>query len=126
MALKVKKAEVEAEVKEALQNTEEAPDVAKVHPSGGESAIGVSASLNEDEVEAIQSAEQNDMEESADTRRLQLATNVVSKQFNLDPSYSLSKFDDKGKVVKLTLENKEFIIDVTIKDSDRHGMYVED
>lgn len=108
MALKVKKAEVEAEVKEELENTEE------------------NEVLTTDEVEAIQSAEQNDTEESADTRRLQLATNVVSKQFNLDPSYSLSKFDDKGKVVKLTLENKEFIIDVTIKDSDRHGMYVED
>ena len=90
---------------EELQNTKENDEV-----------------LTEEEVEAIQSAEQNDTEESADTRRLQLATNVVSKQFNLDPSYSLSKFDDKGKVVKLTLENKEFIIDVTIKDSDRHGM----
>ena len=109
MALKVKKAEVEAEVMEELQNTKENDEV-----------------LTEEEVEAIQSSEQNDTEESADTRRLQLATNVVSKQFNLDPSYSLSKFDDKGKVVKLTLENKEFIIDVTIKDSDRHGMYVED
>ena len=108
MALKVKKAEVEAEVMEALADTEENNEV-----------------LTADEVEAIQSAEQSDTEESADTRRLQLATNVVSKQFNLDPSYSLSKFDDKGKVVKLTLENKEFIIDVTIKDSDRHGMYVE-
>ena len=103
MPLKVKKTEVEA-----VENTEE------------------NEVLTTDEVEAIQSAEQNDTEESADTRRLQLATNVVSKQFNLDPSYSLSKFDDKGKVVKLTLENKEFIIDVTIKDSDRHGMYVED
>ena len=108
MALKVKKSEVEAEVMEELQNTKENDEV-----------------LTEDEVEVIQCAEQDDTEESADTRRLQLATNVVSKQFNLDPSYSLSKFDDKGKVVKLTLENKEFIIDVTIKDSDRHGMYVE-
>lgn len=81
--------------------------------------------LTEAEIEAIQSAEEEDTFESADTGRLQLATNVVSKNFNLDPSYGVTKFDDKGKVVKVTLENKEFIINVTIKDAERHGMYVE-
>ena len=82
--------------------------------------------LTEDEVEVIQRAEEEEIKESADTTRLQLATNIVSRNFNLDPSYNVKKFDDKGKVVKLTLENSEFIIDVTIKDSYRHGMYVEE
>ena len=82
--------------------------------------------LTEDEVEVIQRAEEEETKESADTTRLQLATNIVSRNFNLDPSYNVKKFDDKGKVVKLTLENSEFIIDVTIKDSYRHGMYVEE
>ena len=81
--------------------------------------------ITEEEKEAIQKSEENKKEQSADTRRLQLATNVVSSQFNLDPSYSVSKFDDKGKVVNLTLENSDFIINVTIKDSERHGMHVE-
>ena len=81
--------------------------------------------MTEEEKEAIQKSEENKKEQSADTRRLQLATNVVSSQFNLDPSYSVSKFDDKGKVVNLTLENSDFIINVTIKDSERHGMHVE-
>ena len=103
MALKTKK-KAEAEV----QNQEE------------------TTMMTAEEKEAIIEAEKVENKESADTRRLQLATNVVSKQFNLDPSYSVSKFDDKGKVVKLTLENREFILDVTIKDSDRHGMHVED
>ena len=81
--------------------------------------------MTADEKEAIQKEEEKKTEQSADTRRLQLATNVVSSQFNLDPSYSVSKFDDKGKVVNLTLENSDFIINVTIKDSERHGMHVE-
>ena len=81
--------------------------------------------MTEEEKEATQKSEEKKKEQSADTRRLQLATNVVSSQFNLDPSYSVSKFDDKGKVVNLTLENSDFIINVTIKDSERHGMHVE-
>ena len=81
--------------------------------------------MTEEEKEAIQKSEEKKKEQSADTRRLQLATNVVSSQFNLDPSYSVSKFDDKGKVVNLTLENSDFIINVTIKDSERHGMHVD-
>ena len=81
--------------------------------------------MTQEEKEVIQKDEEAKTEKSADTRRLQLATNVVSGQFNLDPSYSVSKFDDKGKVVNLTLENSDFIINVTIKDSERHGMHVE-
>ena len=80
--------------------------------------------MTADEKEAIQKAEEEKTNESADTQRLQLATNVVSSKFNLDPSYSVKKFDDKGKVVNLTLENKDFILNVTIKDSERHGMCV--
>lgn len=81
--------------------------------------------ITEEEKEAIQKLEEKETEESADTRRLQLATNVVSKQFNLDPSYRVNKFDDKGKVVTLSLENSNFIINVTIKDSERHNMCID-
>lgn len=114
MALKVKKKE------ETVETTEKVEKFVGVNEEDIQDGV-----LTTEEVEAIQQNEKEDTENSADTRRLQLATNVVSKQFNLDPSYSVSRFDDKGKVVKLTLENKEFILDVTIKDSDRHGMYVE-
>ena len=80
--------------------------------------------MTADEKEVIKNAEEDKEEESADILRLKLATNLVSGKFNLDPSYSVKKFEDKGKVVNLTLENKEFILNVTIKDSDRHGMCV--
>lgn len=82
--------------------------------------------MTEAEKEVIQRVEEEKELDSADTQRLQLATNIVSGKFNLDPSYHVKKFEDKGKVVNLTLENNEFILNVTIKDSDRHGMYIED
>lgn len=114
MALKRKKAEVAPVVEEAVQE-----EVVHTEESVEEPV------MTQDEKEAIQKAEEEETKESADTQRLQLATNLVSGKFNLDPSYSVKKFDDKGKVVNLTLENKDFIINVTIKDSERHGMYVE-
>lgn len=113
MALKAKKKAVETaeETVVSEETVVETPDSA--------------SPMTEDEKEAIQKAEEQKTKESADTRRLQLATNVVSSQFNLDPSYHVNKFEDKGKVVNLSLENSNFIISVTIKDSERHGMYVE-
>ena len=90
-----------------------------------EETVQEEPAMTEAEKEAIQKAEEDKAKKSADTRRLQLATSVVSGQFNLDPSYHVNKFDDKGKVVNLSLENGDFIINVTIKDSERHGMHVE-
>ena len=81
--------------------------------------------MNEAEKEAVKEQEKKVEETGANTERLQLATNLVSSKFNLDDSYRVAKFDDKGKVVNLTLENGEFIVAVTIKDSDRHGMIVD-
>lgn len=81
--------------------------------------------MTQNEKEAIQKAEEIQMKEGANTKRLQLATQVVSSHFDLNPTYSVNKFDDKGKVVSLTLENRDFIISVTIKDSDKYGMNVE-
>ena len=80
--------------------------------------------LTPEEKEVIQSNEEKEKEEGANTKRLELATGVVSKHFNLGSDYQVNKFDDKGKVVKLTLENSDFIIAVTIKDSDKHCMSV--
>lgn len=82
--------------------------------------------ITQEEVEAIKKEEERRESEGADTQRLRLATNLVSEKFNLDPTYKVCKFDDKGKVVKLTLENHEFIVDVTIKDSERHNMDIVD
>ena len=83
-----------------------------------------SSYMNEGDKEALEVAEQKKKDEGASTKRLELATGIVSSRFNLGDDYSVKKFDDKGKVVNMTLENDDFSINVTIKDSDRHGMYV--
>lgn len=80
--------------------------------------------LNEQEVEAIHSQKEKQEQDIASIERLKLATGIVSSKFNLDQSFRVTNFDDKTKVVKLALENSEFIVNVTIKDSARHGMTV--
>lgn len=91
---------------------------------GKETTVVNEAPLTSEEIEVIQKSEELDKSEGANTKRLELATGVVSKHFNLGNDYKVNKFNDKGKVVNLTLENDDFIIAVTIKDSDRHGMVV--
>ena len=81
--------------------------------------------ITQEEKEAIKKSEDKKKEDGANTKRLELATGVVSNQFNLGNDYKVTKFDDKGRVVNMTLENGDFILSVTIKDSDRHGMYIE-
>lgn len=89
-----------------------------------ETTTVVEETITTEEKEAVEKQETKQELEGADTQRLRLATNLVSEKFNLDSTYKVSKFDDKGKVVNLTLESGDFIISVTIKDSDRQGMYV--
>lgn len=58
------------------------------------------------------------------TERLNLAVELVKKKFNLSEGYRVVKFSDKGKVVDLTLDGPDFIVSVTIKNSEMHGMYI--
>ena len=80
--------------------------------------------LTPDEVEAIQVDEKRRIDASANMERLQLATRIVSETFNLDDGYSVVAFNDKGKVVSVSLTNGDFVVSVTIKNSEAHGMYL--
>jgi len=83
------------------------------------------AVLTPAERDAIREDENYRNEDSASMmERLQLAVRVVSQKFNLDDEYRVTKFNDKGKVVDLTLENGDFVLSVTIKNSEAHGMYI--
>ena len=108
-----------AKLKSKAVETKETKDTAVETP------VEEQGVMNEAEKESVKEQENKVEETGANTERLQLATNLVSSKFNLDDSYRVAKFDDKGKVVNLTLENGEFIVAVTIKDSDRHGMIVD-
>ena len=82
--------------------------------------------MNEAEKEAVKEKENKVEETGANTERLQLATNLVSSKFNLDDSYSVTNFKDGGKSLDLTLESKDFVLSVKIKDSARHGLVFDE
>lgn len=111
MGLKTKK---KAEPAPVVEETQVAEETAEKEPA-----------MTQEEKEAIQKAEEQKKDEGANAKRLELATGVVSSQFNLGNDYKVTKFDDKGKVVNMTLENGDFVLSVQIKDSERHGMYVD-
>lgn len=77
---------------------------------------------NDSEKEAIKADAERAMNEGADVERMRRATSIVSGLFNLDESYHVTKYDDKGKVISLSLENKDFVLNVQIKDGNRHGL----
>ena len=80
--------------------------------------------MTAEEIEAVHEDEQKRLDASASMERLQLANRIVSEKFGLDDEYTVTKFNDKGKVVELTLENSEFIVACTIKNSEAQGMYI--
>lgn len=79
--------------------------------------------LNEDEILAQKKQEELKEEEGADMRRMKQTTALLSSKFNLDKEYAVKNFDDKGKVIKETLEGKDFILTITVKDSEKHCIY---
>lgn len=83
--------------------------------------------ITADEEETI-NTQQKEAEKSveASTEKLRRTTALLSKKFNLDDTYKVSSFDDKGKVVKETLESSEFIVTITVKDSARQGLAVNE
>lgn len=80
--------------------------------------------ITPEEKTAIAEDEQKSIDASASMERLRLATRIVSEKFGLDEEYAVTKFNDKGKVVDITLENAEFIVSCTIKNSEAQGMYI--
>lgn len=80
--------------------------------------------MNEPEVEAAKKADENAVNE-ATTKRLNLLLGIVSQKFNLGDDYHVCQFNDKGKVMNVTLENGDFQVSITVKDSERHGLIVE-
>lgn len=81
--------------------------------------------MTSEEKESIQREEQRQIDEAASTQRMQLTTALVSRQFGLDGDYHVTKFNDKGKVIDISLENGEFRLAVTVKNSEAHGLSVD-
>lgn len=79
--------------------------------------------LNEDEILAQKKQEELKESEGANMQRMKQTTALLSDKFNLDNEYVVKNFDDKGKVIKETLEGKDFILTITVKDSEKHHIF---
>ena len=82
--------------------------------------------MTKEESEALIAQQEAEKEKGASTLKLEKATALLSGKFNLDETYKVTNFQDKGKVLKVTLENKDFVLAVEIKDADRHGLTFDD
>lgn len=80
--------------------------------------------MNEPEVASAKKSDEEAVN-LATAERLNLLLGLVSKKFNLDDTFSVCKFGDKGKVMDIALENEDFVVSIQVKDSERHGLIVE-
>ena len=103
----------------SLKKKFEAPKIVEVEKE----EKSIAENMTEEEVKLVEAS--NNEEGSANTEKLSRTTNLLSNKFNLNDSYRVNSFNDKGKVVTETFENKDFIITVTVKDSARHGLAIE-
>lgn len=81
---------------------------------------------NEQEVAPVTNPAENEYTNVRDlsTERLNLAVELVKRKFNITEDYRVVKFNDKGKVVDISLDGPDFIVAVTIKNSEMQGMYI--
>ena len=76
--------------------------------------------MTPEEHTAAQEDMNNQMNEGANSERLRLASALVCRTFNIPEDFRITKFNDKGKVIDLTLDGDDFIVSVTIKNSESH------
>ena len=83
-------------------------------------------SMNAEEREVLeeQASDIAEEESKVSTEKMQRAIDLVSRKFNLlGDDFVVTGFVDKGTKVAVSLANADFDIAVTIKDSDRYGIF---
>lgn len=82
--------------------------------------------MNSEEREVLeeQASDIAEEESKVSTEKMQRAVDLVSRKFNLlGGDFVVTGFVDKGTKVAVSLANADFDIAVTIKDSDRYGIF---
>lgn len=82
--------------------------------------------MNAEEREVIeeQASDIAEEESKVSTEKMQRAIDLVSRKFNLlGGDFVVTGFVDKGTKVAVSLANADFDIAITIKDSDRYGIF---
>lgn len=82
--------------------------------------------MNAEEREVLeeQASDIAEEESKVSTEKMQRAIDLVSRKFNLlGDDFVVTGFVDKGTKVAVSLANADFDIAITIKDSDRYGIF---
>ena len=82
--------------------------------------------MNAEEREVLEEQASDIAEEQSkvSTEMMQRAVDLVSRKFNLlGGDFVVTGFVDKGTKVAVSLANADFDIAITIKDSDRYGIF---
>ena len=82
--------------------------------------------MNAEEREVLeeQASDVSEEESKVSTEKMQRAIDLVSRKFNLlGGDFVVTGFVDKGTKVAVSLANADFDIAITIKDSDRYGIF---
>ena len=82
--------------------------------------------MNAEEREVLEEQVSDAAEEESkvSTEKMQRAVDLVSRKFNLlGGDFVVTGFVDKGTKVAVSLANADFDIAITIKDSDRYGIF---
>lgn len=82
--------------------------------------------MNAEEREVLeeQASDTSEEESKVSTEKMQRAVDLVSRKFNLlGGDFVVTGFVDKGTKVAVSLANADFDIAITIKDSDRYGIF---
>lgn len=82
--------------------------------------------MNAEEREVLeeQASDVAEEESKVSTEKMQRAVDLVSRKFNLlSGDFVVTGFVDKGTKVAVSLANADFDIAITIKDSDRYGIF---
>ena len=82
--------------------------------------------MNAEEREVLeeQASDIAEEESKVSTEKMQRAVDLVSRKFNLlGGDFVVTGFVDKGTKVAVSLANADFDIAITIKDSDRYGIF---
>ena len=82
--------------------------------------------MNAEEREVLeeQASDIAEEESKGSTEKMQRAVDLVSRKFNLlGGGFVVTGFVDKGTKVAVSLANADFDIAITIKDSDRYGIF---
>lgn len=74
------------------------------------------------EIGALKEQRLIDIEESANTDRINAVLMKVREVFKVNDTFSVIAFKDKGKTIEIGVENEDYVCTFLMKDTEKHGL----